>query len=309
MTAGVTTRWGDPAFDLPPTAPGTGPFTSRAFLETWWAHRSRPDDELLLVTSDDALLPLLRRDDLVAFLGEQDLTDYHSPRGDDLTQATRSLVAAANPGWRFSFNSVPEPAAWQLQTALDANGVAATTTRHQAAAVIDLPATYDAYLEGIGKKQRHETRRKRRRFAEELGEPRLERRSGDEAVATFAAMHRLSSGDKATFMSPQMEGFFAGLHRDAGAVIDVLCGDQDKPVAAGFGFEDAAGYYMYNSAFDPDAGAGSPGVVLVSLLIERAVAEGKAVFDFLKGDEPYKFRLGARERPLFEVTGRFGASP
>ena len=51
--------------------------------------------------------------------------------------------------------------------------MAATVTRHQSAALVALPASHDGYLEDLGKKQRHEVRRKRRRFAEELGEPRL----------------------------------------------------------------------------------------------------------------------------------------
>lgn len=306
MTAALTTRWDSLAFDLPPTVPGTGPFTSRAFLETWWEHRSEPDDALLLVADDDALLPLLRRGDLVAFLGEQDLTDYHSPRGDDLTEVMASLVDVADPGWRFSFNSIPEPAASLVTEALHATGIESAATRHQTAAVVALPPTYEDWLDAIGKKQRHEVRRKRRRFVEALGDPRLERLSGADAVAAFAAMHRLSPGDKGMFMTAAMEAFLNGLHHRAGAVIDALCGDDGRPVAAGFGFEDGGGYYLYNSAFDPAAGAASPGVVLIDMLIEQAISSARTVFDFLKGDEPYKFRLGAEERPLYEVTGRFG---
>ena len=41
---------------------------------------------------------------------------------------------------------------------------------------------------------------------------------------------------------------------------------------------------------------------MLSHLIESAINQGKPVFDFLKGDETYKFRLGAEERPLFRVT-------
>jgi CelD/BcsL family acetyltransferase involved in cellulose biosynthesis len=43
--------------------------------------------------------------------------------------------------------------------------------------------------------------------------------------------------------------------------------------------------------------------VLVDLLVRRALAERLHRFDFLKGEEPYKFRLGARPRPLFTVEG------
>ena len=72
-------------------------------------------------------------------------------------------------------------------------------------------------------------------------------------------------------------------------------------MAASFGFEDDSAYYLYNSAFDPGAAAASPGAVLVDLLISAAVAAGRNRFDFLKGDEDYKFRLGAVPRPLFVV--------
>ncbi|MET0831353.1 MAG: hypothetical protein ABWY62_03155, partial [Acidimicrobiia bacterium] len=165
MTASLTTRWDVPAFGLPPTARGTGPFTSREFLGTWWRHRAEPRDELLLVASDQALLPLLRRGGLVAFLGEQDLTDYHSPRGADLAEVVASLVAAADPEWRFDLNSVPEPAATHLAGSFGSAGVAATVTRHQSAALVALPDSHDRYLADLDKKQRHEVRRKRRRFA------------------------------------------------------------------------------------------------------------------------------------------------
>ena len=47
---------------------------------------------------------------------------------------------------------------------------------------------------------------------------------------------------------------------------------------------------------------------MLSHLIERAIEDGKQVFDFLKGDETYKFRLGATARPLYRVTATVGAA-
>ncbi len=40
---------------------------------------------------------------------------------------------------------------------------------------------------------------------------------------------------------------------------------------------------------------------MLGAMIERAVQEGRRIFDFLKGDENYKFRLGAEPRPLYEI--------
>jgi CelD/BcsL family acetyltransferase involved in cellulose biosynthesis len=43
---------------------------------------------------------------------------------------------------------------------------------------------------------------------------------------------------------------------------------------------------------------------MLGLLIEDQIRRGAEVFDFLKGDEQYKFRLGAEKRPLFRLQGR-----
>jgi CelD/BcsL family acetyltransferase involved in cellulose biosynthesis len=42
----------------------------------------------------------------------------------------------------------------------------------------------------------------------------------------------------------------------------------------------------------------------LSTLIEAQITRGASVFDFLKGDEAYKFRHGGEARDLFIVEGR-----
>lgn len=296
------------ATDHVAAAPRTGPFPHAAYLETWWRYRARPDDTLLVMHDTTALLPVMMRDGAVVFLGEEHLTDYHSPLGADLAGVVGQLADAVPQGTPYRFDSLPTEASIPLASALETVGAPPASDEHESAAVLALPGEFETYLAAIGKKERHETRRKRRRFEGAIGVPRLERLSGDHAVATFAAMHRKSAGDKGEFMDDSMEAFFGGLHTDAGAVIDALVGDDHVPVAMGFGFEDGDGYYLYNSAYDPEAGAVSPGVVLVSMLIELAIDQGLEVFDFLKGDETYKFRLGAAERPLHVLTGTFGGA-
>ena len=76
--------------------------------------------------------------------------------------------------------------------------------------------------------------------------------------------------------------------------------------AAAFGFESNDAYYLYNSAYAPDAARLSPGIVLVAALVRSAVRSGRRRLDFLKGDERYKFDLGAEPRPLYRVTAVLG---
>ena len=295
------TSWDAPGFALAPAAPDTGPFPRRAFLEAWWETRSAPADELVIATAEDGLLPLRVGGGVVSFCGDADLTDYHSPLGS--SAAPLGQAAEALPGHRVVFDSLPAEAATDLIGGLAGLGGVVEVERHASSAVLRLPASTDEWMAGLRKKDRHEIRRKRRRFASDVGEPILERR--DEAgLEVFIAMHRSAAGEKGSFMTDDMERFFRTLHAVAGASVDLLVA-RDTPMAAAFGFECDGGYYLYNSAYDPAAGSVSPGIVMHMLQIERQIERGATVFDFLKGEERYKYELGAKQRPLLLVRSAF----
>ena len=44
-------------------------------------------------------------------------------------------------------------------------------------------------------------------------------------------------------------------------------------------------------------------MVLLATLIRSAIERNLGVFDFLKGDEQYKYRMGAEARPLYVLEG------
>ncbi len=292
--------WATPAFDLRPAAPGTGPFTGRELLRRWWEHRRPVAAELALVEGDGALLPLCRVDGAVSFLGEADLFDYHSPLGGGVPELVAGYVQGLPAGTRVRFDSLPEAAAELMAKGLDHAGLTADAAQHEVTAVVDLPADFEEYLAGLDKKQRHEVRRKERRFERMVGAPRLATDTSPAGLAHFIRMHRQAPGDKGAFMTEPVAVFFASLLDVPGAKVDLLVPDGGgDPVAAAVGFATDGAYFLYNSAYDPDHAAASPGVVLLTELIRRAIERGATRFDFLKGDEEYKFRLGAAARPLF----------
>jgi CelD/BcsL family acetyltransferase involved in cellulose biosynthesis len=128
----------------------------------------------------------------------------------------------------------------------------------------------------------------------------------DWAFAEFIRLHRLSGGSKGSFMTPDHETLFHALVCTEGWRIEMLRHPEAerRATACLFVYTDDEGRYLYNSAYDPGLSEGSPGVVMLSASIEQSIADGSGRFDFLKGDEVYKFGLGAHERPLFRVTGR-----
>jgi CelD/BcsL family acetyltransferase involved in cellulose biosynthesis len=56
-----------------------------------------------------------------------------------------------------------------------------------------------------------------------------------------------------------------------------------------YGFDNRHTYYMFLSGYDLDWRAHSVGLVLLGLSLENASIRGTKVYDFLRGDEPYKF--------------------
>lgn len=292
----------DAGFGRRPVAENTGPFPLRPFLETWWDHLGA-GDELAIVSTEQGTLPLRVHEGRVQFCGDADLTDYHSPLGN--TASGLAAAAAAHSGHPYSFDSLPGEAASEIADALEAGGHAHATADDGVTMIVDLSGGVDGWLGDLRKKDRHELRRKRRNFSDALGEPRLERHDSDEAVALFVDLHRTAEGAKGDFMVQAHEAFFADLVRRAGATVDLLVAG-DGVVAAGFGFAEADGYYLYNSAYDRGVADASPGIVLLTALVEHLAAEGIDRLDLLKGDEAYKFRLGGKPRPLYRIEGTFG---
>ncbi len=166
--------------------------------------------------------------DRVEFAGEPDLTDYHSPLGAPRCARSQQLMPGLPAGTRSGPRQSPQGGGRRRHGLLPRCRADPDVEQHTLAAVLTLPETFDDYLAAIGKKERHELRRKRRKFEGEAGPSHIERRAGTEAVALFADLHRQSSGDKGEFMTEQIEEFFLALHTEAGGVIDVLVDGSDR---------------------------------------------------------------------------------
>lgn len=285
--------------ELTPTAPHVGPFGRPGFLEVVHRHWPQGDVDSFDRPTGSASAEIV--DGVVVGVGHRDLVDYRSPRGDDGVEVLTALVGSRP----VRLDSLPAEVATPLASALREAGREVVVEEQDIAAVLSLPESFDAWLASIGKKERHETRRKRRRYEEMVGPARIARFEDSERyLEEFISLHRTSSGEKGSFMTDAMAAYFTDLMALPGWGIDALLTPEQGIAAAGFSFHGDDGYYLYNSAFDRGYWEASPGVVLIASLIEFAIEEEQMVFDFLKGDETYKFRLGAEPRPLFEVAAQ-----
>ena len=68
-----------------------------------------------------------------------------------------------------------------------------------------------------------------------------------------------------------------------------------------FGFCYGDRFLYYKPAFEPDLAKLSPGVFLLEHLLQTAVKENAREFDFLIGDQPYKYRFATATRTVIEL--------
>ena len=297
--------------------PEPAPFLHPAWHQVWLEEFQAARDLLLLSVRDgDALIgiaPLLRDDGRLSFVGHYSICDYMDfivapGRGGDVFPAL--LEALLQEEWSdVELRGLRESSATlaELPKAADSAGLALEREVEAVAPRVPLPADWEAYLASLSKKDRHELRRKLRRA--EGGKPRIEVARSPAAVAalvdSFVALHRKSKVGKARFMDEAMERFFrevAAALAAAGWAALWLLWLEDRPAAALFCLEYGGTVGLYNSGFDPEARALSPGVVLIARTIEDALRRGFRRYDFLRGDDPYKYGFGAVATDVLRIT-------
>jgi CelD/BcsL family acetyltransferase involved in cellulose biosynthesis len=292
-------------------------FHRPAYLKLYWEEFGETPEHLLLAFAEDddgsqvAAVAFERIGETLRFLGGTEVTDYMGPVGiaDARPEAAKALVDAlvARNDWHSAdLRGLAEDHAWLrlLHDAASSAGVSVLEDDDQngTAPFLALAPTWEAYLEGLPAKLRHEIRRKAKKLEAEAGPYRILTADADTLgplLDRFVELHRLSEGPKGVFMVPGMEIFFRRL-ADAflpGGIFRLTFIEVGGQMAAGtIGFVCHETSYLYNSAFDRTWGALAPGMVLVAEDIRSAIAEGCTGFDLLKGDYAYKYRFGAVAR-------------
>jgi len=301
-------------------------FSTWEWQTTWWRYLAAGD--LWLTAARDAagaplaIFPCYCRvnpagERSIRLVGCVEVADYLDliVRAGDEEPAYRAFVEAllsdAAPAWdvvELCNLAERSPTCTLLPDVARAAGLRATVLQEDVCPVISLPSSWEEYLSSIDKKQRHEIRRKLRRAEKEA---RLEwyvvneRETLDDEIETFLRLHRLSRPDKEGFMDDTMAAFFHGIARamfDAGwlQLMHLKLDGEVEASVLSFDYDDTI--MLYNSGYDPQGHPQlSPGSVLISLCIRHAIELGRRAFDFLQGDEIYKYRFGAQDTRVYRA--------
>lgn len=298
------------------------PFQRLAYQEAWWRHL-HPEDATLhtIIMRNEAgalggIACLYNVNGLVHFNGCVEETDYLDLicRAEDAetawTAVWRAITGPNFPGWHtVELCNVPQdsPTREIVPALAEEHGLGFAESVHEVCPVVRLPGSFDDYLDMLESKQRREIRRKLRR-AKGLGVELVEIGPDDDletAVDDFLDLLQKSTAEKREWLN---EGRRAVFHATAAAAqregyLQLLFTEVNgEKASALFNFDYDDHILVYNSGLDPAAfGRLSLGEVLTARAIELAIANGRETFDFLRGDEAYKYRFGAEDTMVYKL--------
>jgi CelD/BcsL family acetyltransferase involved in cellulose biosynthesis len=312
--AGLKAEWQS----LADRSPDATLFQTWEWQATWWRHFGRGRLWLLTARDDGALVGLaplyispyhglpLRR---VSFLGTgaSDYLDFLTlpEHGTACREAFFEYLARHRNAWDFvdlqqcREGTLTAGAASELP-----DGLQAMVLPQETCPYVPLPGDWEGFAAGLGKKLRGNIGYYRRLLAREFS-VECETITNGELAVTMEELFQLHQrrwrrrGLPGAFAHPRARRFHAevaGKLLERGWLRLHRLRLDGTTRAALYCFRHGTKGYYYLGGFEPSLARYSLGTVLTAHAIEDAIATGAEEFDFLRGDEPYKYAWKPQER-------------
>ena len=304
------------------------PFSRHEYLSQWWktfGGGEWRDVELVLVSASEndqliGIAPLFIADydgqRALMLVGSIEISDYLDliVREADLPRFLAGLL-----DFLVSFNAdkwsaldwynLPDssPTLAALKMEAEKRGWTHHQEIYRPTPRIPLNGSFEDYLARIDKKQRHEIRRKMRRAAESELNVRFTIVDGTEDInSEIDAFFNLMVQDsgKAGFLHPAMREQMTATIQTAhahGYLWLAFLEIEGAKTAASLNFDYRNKLWGYNSGVSSAHRELSPGWVLLAHTIQWCCENGRYEFDFMRGDEEYKYRFGGVNKYVMRV--------
>ncbi len=307
--AGLESQW-----NVLLTAGGTGTCHSTfEWLFTWWKHFGR-DRQLVLVTTAEAgklvgLAPFYSEADAsgnrtLHFLGEG-LSDYADlivlPERPDITDALMAALLKDHAQWSaVDFEELPE---WSVHSSFyerlaAAGGHAVLQGRTVRCPYLPITTTWEDFFSTMGNSFRHDLHNKQNRCLRSgITLQYSSRYTVDsvflDAVVGLSAKRQLNDEHRSPFVNHPDQEFLRDVLPLMGRHHLLRIGELrngDALVSFALAFYWNGVVYDWNTQYDPDYQQYSVGRMTLVSLIEQTFREKCREFDFMRGEEAYKFQ-------------------
>jgi CelD/BcsL family acetyltransferase involved in cellulose biosynthesis len=303
------------------------PFLRYEYQSVWWEHRGGGEwgnARLVLVTAreDEKLVgiaPLFISEydgqPVLLLIGSIEISDYLDliVRMEDHARFISGLfdflASTLTDKWRgVDWYNLPDSS--PTLAALKAESTQRSWTHleemYRPTPRIALNGDFEEYLSRVEKKQRHEIRRKMRRAGESGRGLRWyisDMQDVEAEIDSFLGLMEHEQG-KAGFlhddMRAQMRSVIRTAHEHGWLWLAFLEADGQR-IAANLNFDYNNKLWGYNAGVNRDFMDLSPGWVLLGYVLQWACENKRVEFDFMRGDEEYKYRFGALNKYVMRV--------
>lgn len=291
-------------------------FSSLEWTQAWWSNLNTGFTIYIgAVTSGSSsigIAPLMLKEDSAFLIGSEDVCDFLDfiicPGYEEIFFKKLINHLIENGISRLDMFPVKQDSSvmTSLLSLCQQTGLSISVNKTDVSPHLLLPKTWETYLQMLSPKQRHELKRKIRRL-QETGEIKFHTllNSDKKNIDIFFNLFRNSREDKAKFLSASIETFFreifpiiAELNYFRLNILEI----NNVPIAETICFDYKNERLLYNSGYDKNYSWLSAGLISKALCIQESIQQGMTKFDFLRGNEDYKYQLGAIEAPIYRCN-------
>lgn len=274
------------------------PFFTKEWHVLWNRVFGSGYEQVFLDVDGKVLVPFLVRDKSAMFSGGKEISDYMDVLGpEDAKESAWAEVMAYMKGRGVDHIHLDNlPAHSQTLEVFRDRAEREDTTPY-----LDLPHTWEEYVASLDKHNRHELRRKMRNFEAAHESIRAYRaKNTPENMETLLSLMALDESKK-TFLTPEMLEFFRGLPQAFPQDLHIFFLEVDgEVVAATLSFIYNNALLLYNSGYNA-VQYSLAGFYIVAKSIQHAIESGYATYNFLQGNERYKYDLGGKDFLVYRV--------
>ena len=287
------------------------PFDLISWKKTWIDNYGK-DLQDSFYFGDNYFAPLMKNNGEVSFISSKDLCDYNniliSAPDISIIQSLIKQIFKDSDTNKIFLESIPGDSQLFDYFKNLRNEFKIEIMDEDVSPFLVLPNSWEEYLSSLRKKHRHELRRKIRRLEENV-----KFTSGDiydpgeiyNNLDEFIYLHKISSKEKENFMNENREKFFKELILNLSKenkIIYSYLQVENKTVSSSISFYLSDTRYLYNSGFDPKYNYLSVGLLNHAFAIQRSIAKRFKIFDFMRGNERYKYELGGIDKLIYSIT-------
>jgi CelD/BcsL family acetyltransferase involved in cellulose biosynthesis len=303
--------------------PAATPFASFEWLSAWYARWSAGGRPWILVVYDGAnvvgLAPFLRQERggmryLTGLgVGVGNYWDIVAPPADRsrVVAAVADALRKRSMEWdAFFVDKLPEES--NTVAAMREAGLRLGPPTRSASPRIELPDAFDDYLARLSKNRRWRLRRS----LKTIDSGQLTVRPVSDSAGLPATLERwqalrvqwwrerggemLEEHGSARFLAFTQDAVAALVESDMAVVWEVLSGEELVGVTVNF--MDQGTFYYWLWGFDPCIEELKPGHTLLAYSIRWSIETGRRYFDFMVGDEAYKYDYAPEDHGVLTMT-------